>query len=77
MSIGSGTNFVNFLRETTLGVTVTLVLLCLLTQKELLDAHGGRRAQRVAQLTAIVSAPILLLFVAVITVRFLHLLHML
>jgi hypothetical protein len=66
---------VDLLRQTTLGAVVTLVLLCVLTQKELLQAHGGCRALRVARATTIVSAPILALFIAVVAVRLLSLLR--
>jgi hypothetical protein len=68
-------SIVDLLRQTTLGATVTLVLLCLLTQIELLQAHGGPRAQWAARITTIASAPVLALFFAVIAVRFLSLLN--
>jgi hypothetical protein len=68
---------IEFLDQTTFGACVTLVVLCLLTQKELLQAHGGQRALRVARATTIVSAPVLALFIAVITVRFAYLLQIL
>jgi len=68
---------IDFLDQTTFGACVTLVVLCLLTQKELLQAHGGQRALRVARATTIVSAPLLALFIAVIAVRFAYLLQIL
>jgi len=68
---------IEFLDQTTFGACVTLVVLCLLTQKELLQAHGGQRALRVARATTIVSAPLLALFIAVIAVRFAYLLQIL
>jgi hypothetical protein len=68
---------IEFLDQTTFGACVTLVVLCLLTQKELLQAHGGQRSLRVARATTIVSAPVLALFIAVITVRFAYLLQIL
>ena len=68
---------IEFLDQTTFGACVTLVVLCLLTQKELLQAHGGQKALRVARATTIVSAPVLALFIAVITVRFAYLLQIL
>jgi len=68
---------IDLLNQTTFGACVTLVVLCLLTQKELLQAHGGQRALRVARATTIVSAPLLALFIAVIAVRFAYLLQIL
>jgi hypothetical protein len=68
---------IDFLGQTTFGACVTLVVLCLLTQRELLQAHGGPRALRVARATTITSAPFLVLFVAVIAVRFAFLLRIL
>jgi len=68
---------IDFLDQTTFGACVTLAVLYLLTQKELLQAHGGQRALRVARATTIVSAPVLALFIAVITVRFAYLLQIL
>jgi hypothetical protein len=68
---------IEFLNQRTFGACVTLVVLCLLTQMELLRAHGGQRAVRVARATTIVSAPFLALFVAVIAVRFAYLLQIL
>ena len=70
-------DILHVMRQTTLGVTVTLVLLYLLTQNELLRAHGGRRALRVAHATTLVGAPVLALFVVVIAVRFLSLMQVL
>jgi hypothetical protein len=64
---------IEFLNQRTFGACVTVVVLCLLTQTELLRAHGGQRAVRVARLTTIASAPLLALFAAVIVVRFLYL----
>ena len=61
---------IDFLNQTTFGACVTLLVLCFLTQKELLQAHGGQRALRVARATTIVSAPLLALFIVVIAVRF-------
>ena len=70
-------DIVHFVRQTTVGISVTLLLLYLLTQNELLRAHGGRRAMRAAYATTLVSMPVLGVFVVVIAVRFLFLLRVL
>jgi hypothetical protein len=72
---GNGSNLNDLLLRTGLGVFVTIVLIGLLTQKEMLDAYDGPRARRAARVLAIISAPIFLLFAAIVFARFQHILH--
>jgi hypothetical protein len=64
-------------QRTDVGVTVTILLLALLTQKELLRAHGDFGSRWSPHALNVAIAPLLLVFTVVVAVRFLSLVNIL
>ena len=51
---------------TALGAVGTVLLICLLIVKELSDAHGGARSQKLAKNTVLVIIPLLFAFAIIV-----------
>jgi hypothetical protein len=60
------------LTHTPFGIVVTLVLVSLLTLQELLRAHQGNRARRLAEVLKYVTYPLLVVFSLTVVVRVLQ-----
>jgi hypothetical protein len=54
---------------TALGAVGTVLLICLLIVKELSDAHGGARSQKLARNTVMVIMPLLFAFALIVFVK--------